>query len=82
MRNGQILGLFLAGVAIMLAAGLALGQGPATPGPTKPPPGDARPKTDIVANPTVDQCRAGWNPSLTWTKEQFESFCAKLKAAK
>jgi hypothetical protein len=75
--------VFLTGAAVMAAATSALGQGAPKPGPTNPPPAQpVRPQTDIVINPTAEQCQAGWNASLAWTKEQFESFCAKLRAAK
>jgi hypothetical protein len=77
----QILTVLLAAAAVIFAATPALGQGP--PKPTKPPPAEpTRPQTGIVINPTAEECQAGWNSGLAWTKEQFESFCAKLKAAK
>jgi hypothetical protein len=83
MRNGEILAVFLVGAAMMVGASLALSQGPTSPGPTKPPPPSAdKPQKDIVINPTEEECRAGWNPSLSLTKEEFESFCAKMKAAR
>jgi hypothetical protein len=62
---------------------LALAQatpGP-TPGPTNPNP-QAKPGATIVVNPTEEECRKGWDPTLRWTKEQFEQFCAQLKASK
>jgi hypothetical protein len=81
--TAQIFTVLLAGAAVMVATTPALGQGPPKPSPTKPPPPEpTRPQTGIVINPTAEECQAGWNSSLAWTKEQFESFCAKLKAAK
>jgi hypothetical protein len=64
-------------------AGLA--QTSPTPGPTMPTPPNqplAKPGTDLVINPTTEECQKGWDPSVKWTKEQFAEFCAKLKAAK
>jgi hypothetical protein len=83
MRNGEILAVFFVGAAMMIGASLALGQGVPSPGPTKPsPPSADKPKKDIVINPTEEECRTGWNPSHSLTKEEFESFCAKMKAAR
>ena len=83
MRSGEDSRCVPAGAAMMVGASLALGQGPPLPGPTKPPPPSAdKPQKDIVINPTEEECRTGWNPSLSLTKEQFESFCAKMKAAR
>ena len=70
-------------VALLGGVCLALAQatpGP-TPGPTHPNP-QTKPGAPIVVNPTEEECRNGWNPTLRWTKEQFEQFCAKLKASK
>jgi hypothetical protein len=73
-------------VAVVLCAATALfGQGTPAPGPTNPnpkPPADAKPGKDLVANPTTEECNRGWNANLKWTKEQFEQFCATMRAAK
>ena len=55
-----------------------------TPGPTNLAPAnlETKPGATMVINPTEDECRMGWNQTLKWTKEQFEQFCAKMKASK
>ena len=50
--------------------------------PTAPNQPLAKPGADAVINPTTEECRKGWDPGLRWTKEQFEEFCARMKAAK
>jgi hypothetical protein len=67
---------------VVLTGGLALAQTSPTPGPTKPEPTPAPMAKDIVLNPTLEQCRAGWNPSLKWTREKFEAQCGRMKAPK
>ena len=70
-----------AGLVLLSAASLA--QRVPSPGPVKPPPPVENPAgKGIVANPTEEECLRGWNPSLRWTKEQFNDFCGKLGAAK
>ena len=79
---GRVLLIAVASAAI---ATMAIAQTQPLPGPTKPPPSDsplAKPGADMVINPTTEQCREGWNASLKWTKEQFESHCAQMKASK
>ena len=72
----------------ILALGIAtaaLAQTQPQPGPTIPPPTTStlgKPGTDMVINPTTEECRAGWNANLKWTKEQFESHCEQMKASK
>jgi len=69
-----------------ISAGLAQGAPSPQPGPTNPspPPGNpqAQPGATIVINPTVEECRLGWNSSMKWSKDQFEHFCATLQASK
>jgi hypothetical protein len=48
----------------------------------KSPNPQAKPGATIVINPTEDACQKGWNSCLQWTKEQFDQFCTRLKAAK
>lgn len=76
----------LVALALGIAAvvGMAGAQTQPTPGPTKPPAqsGSEQPGTSVAARPTNDECRAGWNPSLRWAKQEFEDSCAKLKEAK
>lgn len=78
-------------VAVALAAALqpcvvpAAAQTSPTPGPTNPnaPPNPlSKPGTDLVINPTADQCEEGWRPGLKWTREQFETFCTQIKTSK
>lgn len=40
------------------------------------------PTSDLVMNPTTDECKKGWVVALKWTKEQFEQLCAQMQAAK
>jgi len=74
--------------ALLLAASVStsLGQGAPSPGPNNPapPPGNpqAQPGATIVINPTIEECRQGWNSSMKWSKEQFDHFCATLQASK
>ena len=69
-----------------VSAGLGQGAPSPRPGPTNPtsPPANpqAQPGATIVINPTVEECRRGWNTSMKWSKEQFEQFCATLHASK
>jgi Spy/CpxP family protein refolding chaperone len=68
--------------AVALCATASVAQ--TTPGQTDPTPPNpqAKPGATIVINPTEDECQKGWNSSLKWTKEQFDQFCTRLKAAK
>jgi hypothetical protein len=71
--------------ALAFAAGAALAQNQPAPGPTKPPPTTsplAKPGTDMVINPTTEQCREGWNPGVKWTRAEFDAHCAQMKASK
>jgi hypothetical protein len=77
--------LLVAAAALAHVSGFALAQTSPTPGPTAPPPQPSplsKPGSDMVINPTVEECRVGWNPELKWTREQFETFCVQMKAAK
>jgi hypothetical protein len=71
--------------AAVVMGGLVLAQTSPTPGPTRPEPAPgpiAQADRDIVVNPTLEQCRAGWNPTLRWTRDGFQAQCAKMHAAK
>ena len=76
------------GTAMILgAATVAMGQGTPTPspGPTDPTPQSqplSKPGTDLVINPTLDECRKGWDASMKWTKDEFERFCETMRASK
>ena len=77
-----------AAALLAVSVGTSFGQGAPSPqpGPTNPTSPatnpQAQPGATMVVNPTVEECRQGWNPSLKWTKEQFEHFCATLRASK
>jgi hypothetical protein len=79
-----------ASAALLLGASVSasLGQGAPSPRPGPTNPGSpaanpqAQPGATIVINPTVEECRRGWNTSMKWSKEQFEQFCATLHASK
>ena len=74
--------------AALQSALLAQGvPAPGTPGPMNPTPPQtsnvqSHPSATIVINPTVDECNAGWSPSLRWTAEQFDLFCGQLRSSK
>jgi hypothetical protein len=76
--------------AVLLLASVSAGIGQSTPspqpGPTNPttPPNNpqAHPGATMVINPTVEECRLGWNSAMKWTKEQFDHFCTTLQASK
>jgi len=77
-----------AAALLEVSIGSGFGQGTPSPqpGPTNPTSPStnpqAQPGATIVVNPTVEECRRGWNPGLKWTKQQFEHFCATLRASK
>ena len=73
----------LASAGLTLFAAASLGQSVPSPGPIKPPPRVENPKgKSIVINPTEQECKRGWNPSMRWTKEQFHDFCGKMGTSK
>ena len=82
--NKMLLKVSLAAFLVLGATNVAPSQTAPTPGPTNPtqPNPQAQPGATIVINPTEQECSKGWSPDLKWTKEQFEDFCGKLKAAK
>lgn len=70
---------------LALGAAAALAQTSPTPGPNRPEQSSSplsKPGTDMVINPTEEECRAAWNPRLKWTREQFENYCAQMRSAK
>jgi hypothetical protein len=76
--------IVLAG-AVIVCTPFASTQTSPTPGPTNPAPQPnplAKPGSDLVINPTTEECKQGWRPGLKWTKEQFEKFCTEMKTAK
>jgi hypothetical protein len=42
----------------------------------------SRSSSDLVINPTTEECKKGWEAAMKWTKEQFEQLCAQMRAAK
>ena len=74
-----------AAATAILAAQPVYAQTSPTPGPTNPVPQPnplSKPGTDLVINPTADECEKGWRPGLKWTREQFETFCTQIKTSK
>lgn len=72
-------------IALMVSSGvLAQGTPSPTPGPTNPTPPNPQSKegATIVINPTIEECKVGWQPGLRWTKEQFDRFCTTLQSSK
>ena len=73
----------VATVALALLGVAWQAQPAPSPGPVKPPPPTENPSgKSIVINPTEEECKRGWNPSMRWTKEQFSDFCGKLGTSK
>jgi hypothetical protein len=73
----------LATATMVLVGSLAFAQTAPTPGPTNPTPVPVtKADADVVMRPTLDNCRADWNPSLRWTREQFAIHCGQMQAAK
>lgn len=73
-------------LAASVSSSLSQGAPSPQPGPTNPtsPPANpqAQPGATIVINPTVEECRRGWNSAMKWSKDEFERFCATLQASK
>ena len=70
-------------VAAVPCARIAGAQTAPTPGPTNPAPNPlSKPGTDLVINPTTEECEKGWRPGLKWTREQFETFCTQIRTSK
>lgn len=76
----------LLATATLYFAAAAHAQTSPTPGPTNPTPPQsnplAKPGTDMVINPTAEECQKGWSPDQKWTKEQFEGFCQQIRTSK
>jgi hypothetical protein len=86
---GTLARLTAAALLLTAAASQSIGQGTPSPrpGPTNPtsPPAtnpQAQPGATIVINPTIEECRRGWNSTLKWTKDQFDRFCTALQSSK
>jgi hypothetical protein len=72
-----------AGLCISVASAIVAQTSP-LPGPAAPPKSLPVPKggENLVLNPTIDECRAGWRPGVKWTKEQFAQFCRQMEISK
>jgi hypothetical protein len=84
MRNAAVGATFLA-TAMLYGVAAGYAQTSPTPGPTNPAPQSnplAKPGSDLVVNPTEDECQKGWSPGLKWTQEQFEAFCKQMRTSK
>ena len=85
MRKAAVGATLLAAATLSgVTAGYA--QTSPTPGPTNPAPAQpnplAKPGSDLVINPTTEECQKGWSPGVKWTKEQFEAFCQQMRTSK
>lgn len=81
MRRMLIVTVAIADFASAASAQTAPSPSP-TPGPINPTPPQTRPGSTIVINPTEQQCQSGWQPTMQWSKDQFDQFCTKLGASK
>ena len=77
-RSRSLLWQQVGRLMIALTIGL-IGQSPVVHAQTVQPPSKG---PDIVINPTIAECKAGWQSEVEakWTKEQFEKFCAILNS--
>jgi hypothetical protein len=65
--------------------GFAVAQTSPSPGPTNPNPAPnsaLKPGTDLVINPTTEECQKGWQEGSKWSKDQFDNFCMQMKTSK
>jgi len=71
-------------LAILLGSAAAVAQDKSVPGPTVPtPPASKRGEmSTMVINPTVEECKAGWNASMRWTQYEFKEMCARLEMSR
>ncbi len=69
-----------AAVALVIATGAAFAQGSGgsgSGGTTAGPGGTNTGKDAAGMNPTVEQCKKGWDSSMRMTKAEFDANCAK-----
>jgi len=73
-----------AGLSLSMASLVMAQDTQQSPGPTNPvpPPAQTKPGSDLVANPTDEECKRGWDAGMKWTKDQFDQLCATMRAAK
>jgi hypothetical protein len=72
--------LTAAAFALVIASGAAFAQGygGAGGGGTTAGPGGTNTGKDAAGmNPTVEQCKKGWDSSMRMTKAEFDANCAK-----
>ena len=76
--------LIVAAALWALIAGAILAQEKPSPGPTVPGKTLPVPKAgeDLVLNPTLEECKAGWRRGMKWTKDEFDKLCTQLKISK
>ena len=71
-----------AGIVLALALGTASGVCAQQTSPQQQKNPQSAPGATIIVNPTEAECKRGWSADMRWTKQQFETFCAKLGASK
>lgn len=65
-------------LALALSTGAAFAQGAGGSGGTDTGPGGVNTGKDSAAmNPTVEQCKKGWDSSMRLTRAEFDAACAK-----
>jgi hypothetical protein len=75
----------IAALASFTLISVANAQTSPSPGPTNPNPAPnpaLKPGTDLVINPTTEECQKGWQEGSKWSKDQFDSFCTQIKTSK
>ena len=68
--------------AVMLGLLTASGASAQPTIPVAPPQTKQPGQQNMVVNPTIDECKTGWNSNLKWTQTQFDQFCASLSKSK
>lgn len=93
-RRGRTVGTFIIGAIVVVALiYVALGRLGSSTMPTphvkaqqlgaaETSSHSKQPGSDLVINPTTEECKKGWVAAVKLTKEQFELLCAQTQAAK
>ena len=69
---------FAFAMVVATGAALAQGSGGSGSGGTSAGPGGTNTGKDAAGmNPTVEQCKKGWDSSMSMTKAEFDANCAK-----
>jgi hypothetical protein len=69
---------FAFAMVVATGAALAQGSGGSGSGGTSAGPGGTNTGKDAAGmNPTVEQCKKGWDSSMRMTKAEFDANCAK-----